>query len=71
MRGSGILGVVLLVLGLTLLAVVLAADVGRTPKLEALALSLGLAVAPLLEATGLVLALAGGWLIVRARRGQP
>lgn len=68
-RGSAMLGVALLLTGLLLLGVVAAADIGDTPGLEALALSLGLAVAPLLEAIGLVLALTGGWLIVRARRG--
>ena len=68
-QGGGILGGVLLMLGLVLLGVVLAADIGGTPWLEALALQLGLATAPLLEAFGVALALTGGWLIVRARRG--
>ena len=71
MRGSGILGVALLVLGLLLLALVAAADIGGTPALEALALRLGLAIAPLLEAFGVALSLTGGWLVWRARRGQP
>ena len=71
MRGAGILGVVLLLIGLALLALVAAADIGGTPALEALAIRLGLATAPLLEGFGIALSLTGGWLVLRARRGQP
>ena len=67
--GGGILGAVLLMIGLALLGVVLAADVGGTPQLEALAIQLGLATAPLLEAFGVAFTLTGGWLVLRARRG--
>ena len=68
---STVLGVILLVVGGAILAVVMAADVGGTEALERLALQLGLAVAPLLQAIGLSLALIGGWLIWRARRSPP
>jgi hypothetical protein len=71
-RGSRILGAIVLLLGLALLALVAAADIGGTPALEALALRLGLATAPLLEAFGVALSLTGGWLVWRTRRrGQP
>ena len=70
-QGGGIAGAVLLMAGLALLGLVLAADVGGTPRLEALAMQLGLATAPLLEACGVGLSLTGGWLIVRARRDRP
>ena len=69
-QGGGILGAVLLMFGLALLGVVLAADIGGTPRLEALAMRLGLATAPLLEAFGVALTLTGGWLVWRARSGQ-
>ena len=61
-------GVILLVVGLAIMAVVMAADVGGTDALEALAIHLGLAVAPLLLAIGLSLVLTGAWLICRSRR---
>jgi hypothetical protein len=69
-RRTSPLGAVLLVIGLAIMAVVMAADVGGTEALEALAIQLGLAVAPLLLAVGLSLALFGAWLMWRAR-GSP
>lgn len=68
--GSSALGAVLLVVGAAIMAVVMAADVGGTPALEALALRLGLAVAPLLLAIGLSLMLVGLWLLWRGRRPE-
>lgn len=66
-RGAGILGGVMLVVGVVLFATVMAADVGGTPRLEALAMHLGLAVAPLMMAVAIALSLTGGWLVWRAR----
>jgi len=66
--GGGVTGAILLVLGLLVTGTVMAADVGGTPTLEALAMRLGLAIAPLLLACGISLTLVGGWLLWRARR---
>ena len=67
-RWRGRLGVLLLAVGLMLLTLVMAANAGGTPWLEALAFRLGLATAPLLLAFGIALALAGGWLLWRRGR---
>lgn len=69
-RAPSALGAVLLLAGAAIMAVVMAADVGGTPALEALALRLGLAVAPLLLAIGLSLMLVGLWLLWRGRRPE-
>jgi hypothetical protein len=66
--GGGVAGAVLLAIGAALLLVVLAADVGGSAVLEALAFDLGLAWGPLLQAVGLSLALTGAWLLWRSRR---
>ena len=67
-RRGGLLGAILLVLGIVMLVAVAAADIGGTPALEAWAMTLGLAVAPLLLAAGVAALLVGGWLIWRARQ---
>ena len=61
------LALFVLLLGLALVGVVMAADVGGTPALEALAHRLGLATAPLMLAFGIALSLTGGWMLVRRR----
>ena len=65
---SPVAGVVVLILGAAIMVVVMAADVGGPPALEALAYRLGLAWAPLLLAFGIALTLTGLWLLWRARR---
>ena len=67
-RRSQVPGLALLALGAVILVVVMAADVGGTPALEALAHRLGLAWAPLLQAFGIAFLLTGGWLVWRARK---
>jgi hypothetical protein len=67
-----LLGAVLFFFGLAILGAVLAADVGGTPALEAWAYALGLAWAPLLQATGIALFLTGGWMLWRSgHRDEP
>lgn len=63
-------GAILFILGAAIVALVMAADVGGTPALEALAHRLGLAVAPLLLAIGISTALVGLWLFWRAGRPE-
>lgn len=65
---SIVLGALMALLGGAVVLMVMAADVGGTPQLEALAMRLGLAFAPLLLAIGLALTLTGLWLIWRARQ---
>jgi len=67
-RRGGLLGAILLALGIIMLVAVAAADIGGTPALEAWAMTLGLALAPLLLAAGIAALLVGGWLVWRARR---
>ena len=67
-RSGGVMGGLLLIAGVAILLVVLAADIGGTALLEKLAFGLGLAWGPLLQACGLGLALTGAWLVWRARR---
>jgi hypothetical protein len=65
-------GVVLTLLGGAGVALVLAADIGGTPRLEALAFALGLAWGPLLLGVSLVMLRVGVWLLGRAlRRPNP
>jgi Mg/Co/Ni transporter MgtE len=61
-------GALLAVVGGACVLMVLAGDIGGTPKLEALAWRLGLAVGPLIMAFGQVTGLVGLWLMWRARR---
>jgi hypothetical protein len=63
-------GAALLLVGGAIIAVVMAADVGGTPALEALAIRLGLAFAPLLLAIGLSLTMTGLWMLWRARHSS-
>jgi hypothetical protein len=67
-RPSVVPGAILTLLGAAGLAVVLAADIGGTPALEALAFRLGLAWGPLLLGVSQVLFLVGVWLLWRALR---
>lgn len=67
-RRSPLLGILLTIAGAGLTGVVMAANSGPTPALEALAWKLGLALAPLLLGVGIVALLTGLWLIWRARR---
>lgn len=69
-RGGFVLGALLTLVGGAVIAVVMAADIGGTPALEALAHRLGLAFAPLLLAIGLSLWMTGLWLVWRARRAS-
>ncbi|WP_293681923.1 hypothetical protein [uncultured Phenylobacterium sp.] len=62
------LALLILGAGLALLTLVMAADIGGTPRLEALAFRLGLATAPLLQAFGIALSLTGGWMLWRRDR---
>jgi len=66
-RRSPVAGVVTLAAGAVLMIVVMAANAGGTPALEALAHRLGLAWAPLLLAFGIALSLTGLWLLWRGR----
>jgi hypothetical protein len=68
-RGGGLLGAVVFAVGLALMILVMVADIGGSPQLEALAYRLGLATAPLLLAFGIALSLTGGWMLF-GRRGR-
>lgn len=61
-------GLILTLIGAGLSALVLAANTGGPPALEALAWRLGLAAGPLLLGIGQVALLTGLWLLWRARR---
>ncbi len=61
-----VLGVVLILTGAGCIAIVVAANYGRSSAAEALAFQLGLAFAPMLSAVGLCLALIGAYVFWRA-----
>ena len=67
-RWQGRLAVVVFAVGIALVTLVQAANIGGTPQLEALAYRLGLAIAPLLQAFGIALTLTGAWMLWGRRR---
>jgi hypothetical protein len=71
-RGASVaVGAILALLGAAGMVVVLAADIGGTPALEALAFDLGLAWAPLLLGVSQAALLVGAWMLWRALRRPP